>query len=631
MLPSVSFRTKLFLIYSFIVLILILSTFGAFYWRDKQIASEALLGSLQQDAERAVGQIDAMLQAADLLASQIKANTDVASTFYLLSFAERPEAYFRQNPAAAGRLQGTIGAIVGVDVLSFYRISVISDKGAFISIGAYADSVKVQEGIKDKPWFRDKPPGSFEPLRNQWILPPHADPWGEAGQQVISVIRRIETNGNYHSIVEIQVPYDRLALLGTMQHDAAIRDGVKQVLVFGQNDGLVVPPAEQATEGERALAEALYPAVREQAGTAFTMQLRAPDNYVLAATRSRNSEWIVVVSERWSELAAPIRRTGYWFAATGLALLAVSLLTVYVSSRMAVKPLTRLTRIMGEVPFRRDHAVRLFEKVDINATHNEVVHLYHSFRKMLDRLEESKEQAVQSYARELKARYIALQAQINPHFLYNTLSLIGMMGRDTGNPDILRVCSMLVDMLRYVTYASDSTVRVRDEVEHTLNYLHIMKTRYEDHLTFEIDIPETVMEEKVPKLTLQPFVENAIKHAFARKRYPWHIQIRGHVLEDGWSIRISDDGSGFPAPVLRQWSGDEPLPESVSGANEPERADGSGIKNTYERLKIEFGSRLLFRLANRPDGGAEVELGTCGTPESEGERSEADVPRAGRR
>ncbi|MNR07686.1 hypothetical protein D3C85_1238160 [compost metagenome] len=128
-----------------------------------------------------------------------------------------------------------------------------------------------------------------------------------------------------------------------------------------------------------------------------------------------------------------------------------------------------------------------------------------------------------------------------------------------------------------------------------------------------------MLEHRLPKLSLQPFVENCFKHGFASKRYPWRIDIRGTLLEDGRvSIEIRDDGEGFPPALLERFGRGE-----VSAAG-MEALGVSGLYNTYSRLQYQAGGLLEFRLDNDPAGGAIVLIHWL-RPDLSGERARREA------
>lgn len=114
----------------------------------------------------------------------------------------------------------------------------------------------------------------------------------------------------------------------------------------------------------------------------------------------------------------------------------------------------------------------------------------------------------------LQAQLSALQMQINPHFVYNTLNIISAKSMESGNYDVIEICDQFAQMLRYSTDTRSRTATMAEELENARYYLMLSKARYEDNLEFTIDVPENLTSLTVPKLTLQPLVENALSHGF---------------------------------------------------------------------------------------------------------------------
>jgi sensor histidine kinase YesM len=195
---------------------------------------------------------------------------------------------------------------------------------------------------------------------------------------------------------------------------------------------------------------------------------------------------------------------------------------------------------------------------------------------------------------------------MNPHFLYNTLTLIGMLGMEDGNEEIFNITSELVQMLRYITYDGQELVTLKDELEHSVRYLDIMKTRYQDHLVVDIHAEGDLNKIRLPKLSLQPFVENCMKHGFTGKKYPWHIQLHVRVTQEGWSVRIQDDGDGFPREYIQQFASRKDKQGRLGVYSE---GSGMGMLNTFTRLYHTFGKAMFFELSNNETGGASVFLG----------------------
>ncbi|NOU62895.1 HAMP domain-containing protein [Paenibacillus sp. LMG 31461] len=604
----ISFQTKLFIVFSMLIAGIIISAFSVFYWYYQKVNIESMVNTFRGESQSLAQQLDNSIYTMDRLVMQMKFNPTIANTFYYLPFTANAQTYFDDQPEAAYKVKEAISSIVGVDPQIFHRVSILSRSGAFLATGAYYDRLTVRDRLQTIDWFRQ-----FEKSEYRLLLPPHRDDWDSAGKLVVSVIRKLGEATAPNALIEIQLPYDYIETL-----TAKSQMGGKRVLIAG-GDGQTIYPfsPESGLSRVRDVLTELQAQGKASEGETY---VRLPDRsrQLVVYARAPYSGWTVMIVQPEGELLRPQRQAGYLFAATGLIVIVLTMLTSYFSAKMLVKPLRQLRDSMNRVQL--DSLPDAHERLAIGSviptnTHNELHHLHHSFRKMLDRLEASKEEAILSRSRELQAHFTALQAQIHPHFLYNTLSLIGVLGQEAGNREIVQLTAMLADMFRYMTYSAEQTVTLRDEIQHTKNYLNIMKFRYEAHLQFTIDIPQEMLELRLPKLSLQPFVENCFKHGFASKRYPWRIDIRGALLEDGRvAIEIRDDGAGFPSALLERFGRGEVSEVGM------EALGVSGLYNTYSRLQYQAGGLLEFSLDNDPDGGAIVLIHWL-RPDLSGERA----------
>jgi two-component system sensor histidine kinase YesM len=607
-----SFQTKLFIVYSLLVTLIIAIAFSVFYWYYNKVNVETLVNTYQREASSLSQQLDNSVYTMDRLVMQIKYNPTVASTLYYIPFQQDAEHYFDNNIDAAYQLRDIVSSIVGVDPQFYYRVSLISKSGAFLSVGAYYDKQLAAQRIKELDWFQQLSDNSEYRL----LLPPHKDDWDETDNKVVSVIRKIGESANVQALIEIQITYDFIEKM-SMFGDASIgRD--KKVMIMSRKGEWVYPLPQSETD-----AGASYSVYRdaylnklsqESDGYAYIDKSDGKKELIIYQ-QADYADWVVMIAQPQEEFLEPTRKAGYLFTGVALLIMTLTLMTLYFSTKKLVQPLRQLRDTMNLVNLEtmqdaQEH--HLFVGADLHNTHNELHHLHQSFRKMLDRLEESKEQAIQAHSRELKSHFVALQAQINPHFLYNTLSLIGMMGHETGNANIMNLSSMLVGMFRYITYSNGQPVTLGEELRHTTNYLNIMKFRYEDHLLLEIDVKGPILDTLMPKIILQPFVENCFKHGFGNKKHPWTIAIRGFERENMQYVEVRDDGSGFSENFLERFK-----QQVHNGAwntlmheeHDHQEHGGSGVMNTYARLYYHFGDRLSFELSNSESGGAVVLIG----------------------
>ena len=208
---------------------------------------------------------------------------------------------------------------------------------------------------------------------------------------------------------------------------------------------------------------------------------------------------------------------------------------------------------------------------------------------------------------EMQAEMLALQSQMNPHFLYNSLTMIGEMA-DSGMTDqVSEMCEDITSILRYISSNREMRIRVEEEMEQVDRYLGCIGKRFGDGLTYTYDISDDILDCMVPKLCIQLLVENAVK-AVMQHRAPWEIRVEGARDGDDWHITVSDNGPGFDPEVDRELrrNMDEIL---KSGVLPSLKIEGMGILNIFIRLYLLDGIPFVFDFGNKEEGGAFVTVG----------------------
>lgn len=205
----------------------------------------------------------------------------------------------------------------------------------------------------------------------------------------------------------------------------------------------------------------------------------------------------------------------------------------------------------------------------------------------------------------LQAQLNALQTQINPHFIYNTLNIISAKSMDSGNFEIIEICNQFASMLRYSTDTHSRTATMEEEIENVRNYLLLAKARYEDNLEFTIDVPSNLHKIQLPKLTLQPLVENALTHGYDGKNIQRRLSILGTIKNNTLSLQIRDNGIGFSPEML------ENLQKNISdinaGKTSIEKSSGHiGLINTC--LRLHYYSSGAIHVSIQNDNGAVITL-----------------------
>ncbi|MFV0341657.1 MAG: sensor histidine kinase, partial [Anaerocolumna sp.] len=227
----------------------------------------------------------------------------------------------------------------------------------------------------------------------------------------------------------------------------------------------------------------------------------------------------------------------------------------------------------------------------------EIQHLGKSIKKMANQIRNLMKDMVEEHESKRKNELNTLQAQINPHFLYNTLDIIVWMIEDERQDEAVRVVTALARFFRISLSKGKTIITVADELEHVRNYLMIQKMRYKNRFQYQIIATPEVMDLATIKLVLQPLTENAIYHGMEFMDGEGEIIIKAYLEEDELYLSVSDNGLGMtPEMIERLLKGD------VSS----KKGSGIGVKNVNERICVYFGMEYGLRIDSTPDEGTTI-------------------------
>ncbi len=317
------------------------------------------------------------------------------------------------------------------------------------------------------------------------------------------------------------------------------------------------------------------------------------DTVIYCITSVEGSDWRVVgvsyVDELVNRNVEEMIHLSFVLAAV---LLLAALLTSWLLSSLLGRPLRGLASAMESFETDADH----FTYRPVGGT-REVQELSDSFGHMVLRIQQLmttvREEEINLRKTELKA----LQAQINPHFLYNTLDSIAWMCEQGRNTDAVQMVHALARLFRISISKGHELIPIAKEIEHAESYLQIQKYRYKNQFTYAFDVDPQCLDYYCNKITLQPIIENAINHGLDLLVEEWLIDVR--VRQDGEDILFSvqDNGVGMSQ-------------EQIDAILCPDARDrgGIGIKNVNDRLKIYFGKKYGLHITSEPDVGTCVEI-----------------------
>lgn len=284
--------------------------------------------------------------------------------------------------------------------------------------------------------------------------------------------------------------------------------------------------------------------------------------------------------------------------------LAAAVIISYRLSRSVVKPVKHLKHIIQ----RMELDTLGQEKVtSYPVSVNELEELYQAFQLMSDNLKDSMTQLNEAKEQEMKARSMALQSQINPHFYYNSLSSIMVLAENGDTDTVEKMCRNLSRIMRYITNTAETTVTLREELDYVQKYLYCMKVRYQSSLNYSIDVDESLLDQPVPKLIIQPIVENAIKYG-SDCEPPWTITISSTINQNSWQIDVTDTGPGFTEKAKKKINSD--IMNAIRNPGMPAlKINGLGTVNVFLRWKLFCKDDIIFRYGNTADGHGIVSIG----------------------
>ena len=264
----------------------------------------------------------------------------------------------------------------------------------------------------------------------------------------------------------------------------------------------------------------------------------------------------------------------------------ISILLALAIARVLTRRISLLARHMER---QEDLTLEIGPSVD---GRDEIGMLTRSYNRMIKRILELIDQLRTSQQLQKESEIKSLQAQINPHFLYNTLATINWMAADNECKKISVMVDNLATFYRLSLNMGKPFLRISEEVKHIQAYLEIQKVRLEDKISVSYEIADNIMHFSTLKLILQPFVENAIPHGAEHNIGTTHILIKGSLSSDESSVtfEIIDDGVGMKAPVHNQYV----------------NHGGYGIHNVHEKIQLQYGHRYGVRLFSEPGEGTRV-------------------------
>ena len=275
-------------------------------------------------------------------------------------------------------------------------------------------------------------------------------------------------------------------------------------------------------------------------------------------------------------------------------MLAVISISFYFVSKSLSRPLEDMTKTVKRIQAGETH-LRME-----NLKEDEAGELGKSFNNMLDQIEGLIAREYENKLLLNHAQYQALQAQINPHFLYNTLDTMGSIAEIDGCDQVSALCQSLAELFRYSLNMKKPFSTVSQEMVHLKNYIYIMNIRMQNQIRYTFDINDTILNDELPRISIQPLVENAINHGLKNYKGEKKIYICACPEEQNLVITVEDNGVGMSEERIRELFEESP--------DQGDKRDSIGILNIHKRMRLLFGEQYGVKIESTPGKGTRVIL-----------------------
>lgn len=311
-------------------------------------------------------------------------------------------------------------------------------------------------------------------------------------------------------------------------------------------------------------------------------------------------DWTIVINEPKNIVFESLNSFKLSFIIIMIIAVGFTLILCFIISSRITYPLSKLSHAAKKVTINRVLDENEIILTPISSNIQEISELYTSFIDMYDKLRESSHEILLLKSEETQAELQSIQSLLNPHFLYNSLTNISVMAEENMNEDIIRMCDSLCSYFRYISTSEETIISLFEEISFTEQYIECMKIRYGNDFIYHSDIKENTKNIFIPKLVIQPFVENAFKHGFSTSP-PWYLKISSNIEDKKWIIRIEDNGG-----CLNNDKRGELLAKFYTLDKNKElkslKIGGMGLKNVYLRLKLIYGDKSIFYIDNSTYG-----------------------------
>ncbi len=411
----------------------------------------------------------------------------------------------------------------------------------------------------------------------------------QKSQKFISLVRLfLDSDGQPEGIVEVVQDCDRIFSLASQLE---IQNPDSRVFIYNSRQELVYPYNPESSYPD------YYAMIKNHhipEGTAGILNTGTSGKFLFAYQTIEAYDWTIILIRPKSAFykSLSLFRTTF-FMIGSISILVTLFICFYISKRLTV-PLEKLTAATGKITISRVLDEKKVNLTSADSSIKELSLLCESIRNMYEKLRSTSQEALLSRSEETRAKLQATQSLINPHFLYNCLTNISVMAEEDMNEDIIRMCRYLCDYFRYISSSREMIVPLKEEIFYTECYLNCMQMRFYEGFSYTMDIGEDTKQFYIPKLIIQPIVENAFKYAFQISP-PWQLSITSYAENGRWYLKVEDNAGTLSEEKKQELL---KLYENLDMDKEWNalQIGNMGLKNVCLRLKLLYGTEAVFQI-----------------------------------
>lgn len=596
-LHDMKFKNKFMVIHLILVLVPTLVVFLFLYRRLSHIITDNTIDSEQALVSQTADTLEATVSQLRLSMNSIISNPFLSEATYT------PDVYgyLSENQSSPQALEffSTINSLIDHEFITAIKIYIPSDEEIQFHSPSFSGVISSENDISGSYWhgiFAGQPEAVSLLCPSFYLTPGEIDDLGS-----LAFIQKFTNLANPDGKCSYIAIYFSEEYLENMLHINLTSTNSVYYLINSRNS--IIASSDQILAGTYFKR---YEAIPEAVGSTeeFTTTTILDENLYMGYREIDQTDWrlvsVIPVSNVFSEGRQVLVNTAQLYLIFVVLACATAL---FLSGSLA----KRLSLVVEKINQNRERSLVPFDD-NSDQDKDEIGLLVRNYNAMVDRINQLIEEQTET-AEKLKVSEVkALQAQINPHFLYNMLDMINWLAQSGKQRDVSLAVQTLSKFYKLTLSKKNITTPIREELQHAELYVKLQNMRYEDKISFLIDVPDEILDFEIPKLVLQPIVENSIQHGiFEKESKEGTIVIMAWMEGEDIVFVISDDGVGILP---------EKLPFILDGTYEDGKGSNIGIYNTHLRLQLLYGKSYGLHYESTPGHGTEVQVKLPGIPYS---------------